>query len=318
MRVAVYLPLLAPVLAAVSARWLAGRLHPRVGTWLLTATAVGLALTSGLALTALAATAVGQIPLVGALGDWSVGVLHRDDPASLTLALTACVLLVLALAAAGRALIRRTRALINAARTARRLPTEIPFGRVVVFDDPCPDAYALPGVPGRIVVSTGMLDALNARERQVLLAHERAHLTCGHHLFVALAYLAAATNPLLRPVAAAVGYTTERWADERAAGAVGDRRLVAQTIAKAALLTSRHHNSPPAGALAITTGSAATNLWGAGPVPRRVAALLTAPPRHRRLLLVLALTVLVLAAACSIEAARDLETLFELARIAAS
>jgi beta-lactamase regulating signal transducer with metallopeptidase domain len=317
MRVAVYLPLLVPVLAAVSARWLAGRLHPRVGTWLLTATAVGLALTSGLALTALAATAVGQIPLVGALGDWSVGVLHRDDPASLTLALTACVLLVLALAAAGRALIRRTRALINAARTARRLPTEIPFGRVVVFDDPCPDAYALPGVPGRIVVSTGMLDALNTRERQVLLAHERAHLTCGHHVFVALAYLAAATNPLLRPVAAAVGYTTERWADEYAASAVGDRRLVARTIAKAALLTSRHH-SPPAGALAITTGSAATKLRGAGPVPRRVAALLTAPPRRRRLLLALALTVLALAAACSIETVRDLDALFDLARIAAS
>jgi Zn-dependent protease with chaperone function len=317
MRVAVYLPLLVPVLAAVSARWLAGRLDPRVGTWLLTATAVGLALTSGLALTALAATAVGQIPLVGALGDWSVGVLHRDDPASLTLALTACVLLVLALAAAGRALIRRTRALINAARTARRLPTEIPFGRVVVFDDPCPDAYALPGVPGRIVVSTGMLDALNTRERQVLLAHERAHLTCGHHVFVALAYLAAATNPLLRPVAAAVGYTTERWADEYAASAVGDRRLVARTIAKAALLTSRHH-SPPEGALAITTASAATKLRGAGPVPRRVAALLTAPPRRRRLLLALALTVLALAAACSIETVRDLDALFDLARIAAS
>jgi Zn-dependent protease with chaperone function len=318
MRVAVYLPLLLPVLAALSARWLSGRLHPRVGTWLLTATAVGLALTSGLALTALAATAVGQIPLVGALGNWSVGVLHRDDPASLTLALTACVLLVLALAAAGRALIRRTRALIDAARTARRLPTEVPFGRVVVLDDPCPDAYALPGVPGRIVVSTGMLDALNARERQVLLAHERAHLTLGHHLFVALAYLAAATNPLLRPVAAAVGYTTERWADEYAASAVGDRRLVAQTIAKAALLTSRHHNSPPAGALAITTGSATIKLRGAGPVPRRVAALLTAPPRRRRLLLALALTVLASSAVCSIETVRDLDALFDLARIAAS
>lgn len=317
MRVAVYLPLVAPVLAAVSARWLAGRLHPRVGTWLLTALAVGLALTSGLALTALAATAVGQIPLVGVLGDWSVRVFRRDDPASLTLALIAGSLLVLALAAAGRALTRRTRALIDAARTARRLPTEDSFGRVVVVDDPCPDAYALPGVPGRIVVSTGMLDALKPRERQVLLAHERAHLACGHHLFVALAYLAAATNPLLRPVATAVGYTTERWADERAASAVGDRRIVAHTIAKAALLTSRHH-SPPAGALAITPGPAAVRLRGAGPVPRRVAALLSAPPRRRRLLVAVALIVLVLAAACSIEAARDLEALFELARIGAS
>ncbi len=318
MRVAVYLPLLAPVLAAVSARWLAGRLHPRVATWLLTSTAIGLALASGLALSALAATAVGQIPLLGALGDWSVGVLRRDDPASLTLALTACLLLVIAVAAAGRAVIGRTRALIDAARAARRLPTEDPSGRLVVVDDPCPDAYALPGVPGRIVVSTGMLDALNARERQALLAHESAHLACGHHLFVALTHLAAATNPLLRPLAAAVGYTTERWADERAVRAVGDRGVVARAIGKAALVTNQRPGNRPAGALAMTTSSAAVALRGAGPDPRRVAALLTAPPQRRRLPLALALAVLVLAVASSIEAARDLETLFELARIGAT
>jgi hypothetical protein len=39
----------------------------------------------------------------------------------------------------------------------------------MVHDD-LPDAYALPGLTGRVVVSTAMLQALPADERQVLLA----------------------------------------------------------------------------------------------------------------------------------------------------
>ena len=317
MRVVVYLPLVLPILAAASARWLAGRMHPRVATWLLTATAVGLALASGFALMALAATAIGQVPLLAALGDWSAAELRRDDPTSSTLALVACFLLVAALAAAGRAAVRRARSLIDAARTARRLPTVGPIERVVVLDDPSPDAFALPGVPGRIVVSTGMIDALDARERAALFAHEEAHLTCGHHLFIALTYLAATTNPLLRPVADAVGYTTERWADECAASAVGDRHLVARTIVKASLLSTRH-KAPPGGALAMTTRWPAAKSRRSGPVPRRVAALLAAPPPRQRLLLSLSVAVLVLAALSSIEAARDLDALFDLASIGTS
>lgn len=323
MRVAVYLPLLLPLLGALSARWLAGRLAPRTATWLLTVATVGLAATSGIALTALAATAVGQIPLLGELGDWSVRVLRRDDPASLTLALVACVLLAAALTAITGALIRRVRALLDAARTARHLPVADPAGQLVVLDDPTPDAYALPGVPGRIVVSTGMFDALDATERRVLLAHERAHLTCGHHLFVTLAYLAATTNPLLLPVAAAVRYATERWADEHAARVIGDRRLVARTVGKAAILTKRHRRGTPSVALAFATrfagftNGALSRFRGPGPIPRRVAALLAAPPRQRWVLLTAALGVLALAAVSSIEAAHDLHELFELARAGA-
>lgn len=315
MYVAVYLPLVLPLLAAVSARWLAARLDPRVATWLLTAATVCLAGASGFALTALAATAVGQIPLLAELGDWSAQVLHRDDPASLTLALLACVLLGAALTAAGRALIRRSRALIDAARTARHLPVADAGDRVVIVDDPIPDAYALPGVPGRIVVSTGMLDTFDEPERRALLAHERAHLGCGHHVFVTLAHLAASTNPLLRPMATAVKYSTERWADEHAARVTGDRRLVARTLAKAALLT-HHHRGEPTIALAIASGWTGRRR-GPGPVPRRVAALLAGPPRKHGILLALALGVLVLAVLSSIEAARDLETLFDLAQAGA-
>jgi hypothetical protein len=46
-----------------------------------------------------------------------------------------------------------------------------------------------------------------------------------------------------------------------------------------------------------------------------VAALLTTPPSHRTLSLAVAAAVLLAAALCSIEAAHDLETLFELARL---
>ncbi|HEX7661197.1 MAG TPA: hypothetical protein VF444_17130, partial [Pseudonocardiaceae bacterium] len=67
-------------------------------------------------------------------------------------------------------------------------------------------------------------------------------------------------------------------------------------------------------ALAIT-GVRSGRLRGAGPVPRRVAALLTAPPPSRRVLLILALGVLVLALASGAEAARDLHQLFELASL---
>src|SRR5258708_29486 len=113
---------------------------------------------------------------------------------------------------------RRVRAVAAAWREARCLPGD---SDVVIVADPEPDAFALPGYPGRVVVTGGMLDALGTRERQALLAHERAHLACAHYLFVAAAHLAAAPNPLLRPLPRAVEYTAERWADEGAAAGTG-------------------------------------------------------------------------------------------------
>ena len=104
-----------------------------------------------------------------------------------------------------------------------------------MVSDDAADAYTAPGWPGRIVITTGMMHALTAAERQVLLAHERAHASGYHYLFTAAARLASAANPLLRPLADAVGYSVERWADEQAAAAAGDRTLAARAIATAAL-----------------------------------------------------------------------------------
>lgn len=320
MHVLVYLPLVLPALVGFSARWLSWRLEPRTATWLLTGSALLLAAASGAALALLAATSLGQIPVLAALGDWSASVLRRHDPVSLSLSTAACAALTVALAAVSRAAFGRVRALVDAAHVARSLPAT---RGVVVLAESDPDAYAVPGWPGRVVVTDGMLAALDRRERRVVLAHERAHLARGHHLFVALTGLAGAANPLLRPVAAAVRYTTERWADELAAREVGDRDLVARTVGKAALLTSGRPRGPSA-ALAVTGhrrgGPARRRVVtdgpprGTGPVPWRVAALLVAPAPTNLLLVAIPLVVLLVTGLCTLEAARELHGLFELAQ----
>jgi Zn-dependent protease with chaperone function len=104
---------------------------------------------------------------------------------------------------------------------------------VIASDDAV--AYALPGRPGQVVVSTGMLRSLDAKERRVLIAHEQAHLRRHHHRYVRLTELAVAAIPVLSPVNARLRFVIERWADEDAADEIGDRALVASAIARAAL-----------------------------------------------------------------------------------
>ncbi|MEK8174640.1 M48 family metalloprotease [Streptomyces sp. M19] len=77
-------------------------------------------------------------------------------------------------------------------------------------------------------MTTGMLRALPAREREALFAHERAHLAGRHHLFLAAGELAVALHPFLRGLREPLAYALERWADEAAAAAVGDRGLAAR------------------------------------------------------------------------------------------
>ncbi len=93
MHLAVYLPLLVPLLAAAAARPLAGRLPPVAATWLLTLSAFALALASSAVLGMLALTAVVRIPLVDSLGAMSGQVISHDDPASVPVAIAAGALL---------------------------------------------------------------------------------------------------------------------------------------------------------------------------------------------------------------------------------
>lgn len=108
----------------------------------------------------------------------------------------------------------------------------------MIADWSTPMAVAVPGRPGHLLVTTGILGALDADERRVLFAHEQAHLSRHHHRLVTVAGMAAAVNPLLIPVREAVAYLVERWADEEAADIVGDRGLTARAVARAALAST--------------------------------------------------------------------------------
>ncbi|MBT8241413.1 MAG: M56 family metallopeptidase [Acidimicrobiia bacterium] len=155
--------------------------------------------------------------------------------------------------------------------------------RIQVLDTDQPIAYAAPGNPGCVVVSNGLLGALDVRGRQVLFAHERAHLHQNHHRYLLLGAIAVAVVPPLRPLVEQLRLATERAADEAAVEAMeGDRELVAVSIARAALATTDY---------AGTVGA-----FGGGSIPFRVNALLDEPLSARVTGTAMAITVAVAAA----------------------
>jgi Zn-dependent protease with chaperone function len=309
------LPLLIPVAAALAARPLSDRLPPRLATWLLAGSALVLAASSSAVLALLALSAMLRIGFVAGLAHLPARVISRSSPASLPAAVIAGALLAVSLYAGFRALRRRVKAIAAAGRRARDLPGA---GQIAVTSDESADAYTLPGWPSRIVITSGMLRALTPPERQVLLAHERTHAAGLHYLFTAAARVAAAVNPLLRPVAAATGYTVERWADEHAAAAAGDRALAATAVARAALAAQATRRTAPgaaaqAAALGIT-GRPGRAGQGPGPVPRRVAALLAPAPRPRLLLVAGVVLVVLLSVTSTLDAACAMHQFVEYAQ----
>jgi Zn-dependent protease with chaperone function len=306
-----YLPLVIPALAGFAARPLAERLEPRQATWLLTSAAAALASCSTAALAVLAGFAAARAPVLAVLGHYSQSVMRRFDPIPVAAGAAAALALVGVSVGVGIIFRNRARGLAESYRRAACLPRD----GIVVVPGPALDAYALPGRPGRIVVSGRLLDSLDPGRRAALIAHEQAHLAGRHHLFASVARLAAAANPMLLPVARAVEYTVERWADEHAAVVTGDRRLVAETIGQVALLASPRPREARRIALGIA-GQIAERVsvaW-AGPVPRRVAALLGGPPRRRTILMLASAAIVLLAGLSALEAARDLHALLELAQ----
>ncbi|MFD8194033.1 M56 family metallopeptidase [Streptomyces wuyuanensis] len=265
MGVFVFLPLVLPLTAWPIARLAEQHLHPRAATWLLTSVAAVLAVCSTLCLALLMVVGTAQLPGNPLPDGWSDPEVREAVPYDEVAGKAAIPALIAVVGACARAAWRHHRV----PRRARAALAQLPPRAVAVLPDEAPYAYALPGRRDRIVVSTGMLDALSAVERRALFAHERAHLHARHHRFLLAVQLAARANPFLRPLRTAVGFTAERWADEEAAVAVGSRRVVARAVGKAALIA---RGAP----VATLAGFAA-----AGPVPRRVAALLGPAPVAR-------------------------------------
>ncbi|WNM31398.1 M48 family metalloprotease [Streptomyces sp. Li-HN-5-11] len=266
MLISVYVPLAVTAVLTLLAPGVARRLAPRPAAWALACTALVTTVGWTGSLVLLAFTGIAQIPQVAAEGRWSVPALRAEDPVYLAVAVVSALVLVAGFVSLVLAAVRQARHLLWARRECARMPGG---SELTVVDDDTPQAFALPGAPGRIVVSRGMLRCLDGEEREALLAHERAHLRGRHHVFQTLWRLAAALNPLLRPLADAGGFALERWADEDAAAQVGSRRVVARAVGRAALASSSRASSTPA--LAVTGGA----------VPQRVRALLAPPPPRR-------------------------------------
>jgi beta-lactamase regulating signal transducer with metallopeptidase domain len=209
---------------------LARAVRPRLAVPLLTALSLTVALCTGLVLCAAAVLVCAQAAPFARLGQWSAPALRARSGLPVPLGLLASAVAAICLAAALRRAFHSIVTMLRAGRTAKRLHPIA--GDMVLVDDEVPIAYS---VAGRIVVSTGMMRALPPAERRALIAHEAAHLRHHHHLYLHLARLAAAANPLLRPTAAAVADAVEEWADDDAADEIGDRTVTARALMHAAL-----------------------------------------------------------------------------------
>jgi len=263
------IPLVLPFAMPPLARRALERLAPVTALWVVTCCTLVLACCSLTALGAFVLTGLLKFPLFAALGKLVHPLHTASDLFVVPVAAFSVGALAVCLWAVARTVTRQARAFHAATTAAGRRSTA---GDLCVIDSPRPDAYALPGRPHRIVVTTGMLRSLGPDEREALFAHERAHNAGGHHYFLAVAELTALCHPGLRPVGEVIRFAVERAADEAAAAVVGDRRLTARAIGRAALAAKAAHTERPSFAPAATTG----------PVPRRVAALLAAPrPAHR-------------------------------------
>ncbi|MFF5438963.1 M48 family metalloprotease [Streptomyces achromogenes] len=269
------LPLLLPFALPPLARRALDRLTPVAALWSVAGCALLLAGCTAVALGVLLLLGLLKLPFFAALG----ALVHplRTAPGALVVPAAAASAGALARCGwtLGRAALEQARAFRAARAEAGRRPAA---GDLCVVDSPRPDAYALPGRPHRVVVTTAMLRSLDGPEREALLAHERAHNAGGHHYALAAAGLAAHCHPALRRVRDTVRLAAERAADEAAAASVGDRRLTARAIARAALAAQAAHTAASARPARPGFAPGAAT----GPVPRRVQALLAGPPRPPR------------------------------------
>jgi hypothetical protein len=297
--ISVYVPFLVTVVLTVLAPRPARRLAPRPAAWALACAALVAAVGWMGSLALLAFTGFAQIPQVAAEGRWSVSALRAEDPVYLVVAVAGALALAAGVVSLGIAAVRQVRHLLWARRECALLLGDT---ELAVLDDDAPRAFALPGAPGRIVVSRGMLRSLGDGEREALLAHERAHLRGRHHLFQTVWRLTAAVNPLLRPLADAGAFVLERWADEDAAARVGSRTVVARAVGRAALASAADASRP--------TTLAATG----GAVPQRVQALLAPPPPRRALPFVAGALLLTVCCTSLANAASDSEEMVVSAR----
>lgn len=248
---ALFSPLLFAAAIAMTATGAHRRLPPHLAARFVTCALVALLIATLPSLLVITFAFLAHVPLLGPSIEWCTRAIGFHDAIPVWLGAPAALLVVVGTARATRVL-----------RDHRRLRCDR-FEPVEVVADATPIAITMPGSGGKIVLSQGLVELLDAAETEVVVAHERAHARHRHDRFLLIATLTAAFLPPLRSLSARLVFSIERWADEAAVRACGDRRLVARTLGKVAL-----RNPYPVGVAGFA---------GLG-VAARVQALL-APPR---------------------------------------
>lgn len=113
---------------------------------------------------------------------------------------------------------------------------------VLVLDHPSPACYCL---PDDVVITTGALERLSAKQLEAVLLHERAHMSGRHHLIIALATAIRRTMPHIKLLAYAERETrrlVELIADDAAVARTGAPTVAA---ALAVIGTAHAENTPP-------------------------------------------------------------------------
>lgn len=225
MTASVALPLAAAAVLAVTATSVHRFLPPRLASRFVTVALVLVAVAAAPTLLLVALAFLAHVPVIGLGLEWCTQAFgpHAAVPGSVGVPVVGTI-------AWGAV---RT---VRVVREHRRLRVDL--GRPVhIADSRTPYAVTLPGRAGQIIVSSSLFDRLDEDEWRVVLAHERAHARYRHDRYVLVAAVCAAALPPMRALANRVTYSLERWADEAAAAACGDRRLVAVTLGKIALHT---------------------------------------------------------------------------------
>lgn len=219
-----------------------------------------------------AAFAIGLSPygrdIPTALGHWLSGTrpvgFTAVHLAGLGTGLTLSVGLVVALAWSWVRVARIRRRHRDLLALVAREDAELPG--VLILDHPLTVAYCLPGLRAQVVLSSGALSTLSAREVSAVLAHERTHARERHDLvllpFAALGRLLPRIR-LVAVAAEAVALLVEMRADEGACRAHGAGSL-AHALRRVAV-------SPPPGAIGIADGGVDARLSrlsrGMNPLP---------------------------------------------------
>lgn len=226
MSLSIAVPLLVGSAVAAVATSVHRYLPPRLATRYVTAGVVLVTLAAIPTAALIALSFVAHAPFVGAGFRWcthQLGV-HLVVPAWLGIATLAA--LAIGTVRTVRLIRQHQRLVCHEARPVR------------LVKSPRPYAVTLPGRAGQVVISTAMVDLLTEQERRVVLAHEHAHARYRHDRYLLIAALASAALPPLAGLARRVRFSIERWADEAAAASCGDRRLVAATLGKVAVIPS--------------------------------------------------------------------------------